>query len=124
MQSILHIVPLLRYIQIYRCFIIWSRNWWIVAGPIASMVASFVAGSVVAKELSNLKGDEDVFSASLLVWVPLYFSFSFITNLLVTSLICLRLWRVSRGVASLRTTTRSRRTVAILTVRGGVMISL
>ena len=37
----LSISPLLSYIQIYRCFIIWSRNWWIVAGPIASMVATF-----------------------------------------------------------------------------------
>jgi len=34
-------LPLLSCIQIYRCFNIWSRNWWIVAGPIASMVASF-----------------------------------------------------------------------------------
>ena len=81
-----------------------------------------VAGSVVANELSSLTRDEDVLSASLLVWVPLYFSFSFFTNLLVTFLIGLRLWKVSLSLASLRTTSRSRRTVAILTVRGGVMI--
>jgi len=100
---------------IYRGFIIWSRSWWIVAGPIASMIASFVAGSVVAAELSKLKGDDDVFSPSLLIWVPLCLSLSFITNLLVTTLISLKLWKVSRSVASLRTTTRSRRTLAILT---------
>jgi hypothetical protein len=34
-------LPVLSYTQIYRCFIIWSRNWWIVASPIASMVATF-----------------------------------------------------------------------------------
>ena len=81
-----------------------------------------VAGSVVAKELSSLKGNDVVFSSSLLIWVPLYFSFSFITNLLVTFLIALRLWKVSRRVPSLRTQSRSRRAVAILIVRGGTII--
>ena len=77
-----------------------------------------VAGTVVAKELISLKGDDDVFSR-----VPLYFSFSFITHLLVTLLIGLRLWRVSRAVTSLRTRGQSLRTVAILTVRGGTTIA-
>ena len=39
--SCLSYLPLLSYIQIYRCFIIWSRNWWIVTGPIVSIVATF-----------------------------------------------------------------------------------
>jgi len=81
-----------------------------------------VAGTVVAKELISLKGDDEVFSPAMVIWVPLYFSFSFMTNLLVTFLIGLRLWRVSRAVASLRTRGRSLRTVAILTVRGGTTI--
>jgi len=82
-----------------------------------------VAGSVVAKELSGLKEDDEVFSPAMLIWVPLYLSFSFITNLLVTFLIGLKLWRVSRGLASLRTWNQSCRTVAILTVRGGTTIA-
>jgi hypothetical protein len=59
----------------------------------------------------------------MLIWVPLYLSLSFFTNLLVTFLIGLRLWMVSRGLASLRTRSQFRRTVAILTVRGGTMIA-
>ena len=81
-----------------------------------------VAGSVVAKELSSLKGDDTVFSSSLLIWVPLYFLFSFITNLLVTFLLGFRLWKVSRRVASQRVRSQSHRTVAIRAVRGGTMI--
>jgi len=100
---------------IYRCYVIWSRNWWIVAGPIASMVATFITGLVVARDLLNLKGNEDTFTRPMLISVPLYFSFSFVTNLLVTFLIGFRLWTVSRAVASLRTGGRSLRTVAILT---------
>jgi len=34
-------LSILSDIQIYRCFVIWSRNWWIIAGPIASMIATF-----------------------------------------------------------------------------------
>ena len=58
----------------------------------------------------------------MLIWVPLYFSLSFFTNLLVTFLIGLRLWKVSRGLASQRTRSQLRRTVAILSVRGDTMI--
>jgi len=79
------------------------------------VVATFIAGSVVARELLSLKGDNGVFTPSMLIWVPLYFSFSFVTNLLVTFLIGLRLWKVSRAVTSLRTRRRSLRAVAILT---------
>jgi len=77
-----------------------------------------VAGMVVLKELISPKGNGEVFSS-----IPLYVSFSFVTHLLVTSLIGLRLWRVSRAVASLRTRGQSLRTVAILTVRGSTTIA-
>jgi len=77
-----------------------------------------VAGMVVLKGLISPKGDDKPFS-----WAPLYALLSFITHLLVTFLIGLRLWRVSRAVASLRTRGRSLRTVAILTVRGGTTIA-
>ena len=34
-------LSILSYIQIYRCYVIWTRNWWVIAGPIASMIATF-----------------------------------------------------------------------------------
>lgn len=82
-----------------------------------------VTGLVVGWDLLNLKGNEDTFTRSMLISVPLYFSFSFVTNLLVTFLIGFRLWTVSRAVASLRTGGRSLRTVAILTVCGSTIIT-
>ena len=75
----------------------------------------------MTRELLGLKGDNGLFTRSMLIWVPLYFSFSFITNLLVTFLIGLRLWTVSRAVAPLKTL--SLRAVAILTVCAGTMIA-
>jgi len=83
-----------------------------------------VAGLVVTKELCSLIESDDVFSPTMLIWVPLYFSLSFFTNLLVTFLIGLRLWRVSRGLASSRTRSQLCRTVAILTVRGGITVAV
>ena len=82
-----------------------------------------VTGLIVARDLLSLKGNEDTFTRSMLISVPLYFSFSFFTNLLVTFLIGFRLWTVSRAVASLRTGGRSLRTVAILIVCGGTMVA-
>jgi len=82
------------------------------------IIVFLVAGTIGVKELISLKGDHKVFS-----WTPVYVFLSFITHLLVTFLIGLRLWRVSRAVASLRTRGQSLRTVAILTVRGGTTIA-
>jgi hypothetical protein len=82
---------------IYRCYVIWGRDWRVTVLPIALLIFSIAASVVVLRGISA--PDSRVFSPFLLTWVPLTFALSFATNFMVTVLIAYKLYSAGKSVS-------------------------
>ncbi|EPQ53025.1 hypothetical protein GLOTRDRAFT_79032 [Gloeophyllum trabeum ATCC 11539] len=77
---------------IYRCFIVWSRNYYVVAVPSVLLVLS-VIGNCMVFQIFNSKDVDGLFSVPLQTWVNLIYSATFAQNTLTTGFIAYRIWR-------------------------------
>ncbi|KAI0324275.1 hypothetical protein GY45DRAFT_432170 [Cubamyces sp. BRFM 1775] len=82
----------------YRLWVIWSRVWWIVPGPVLLLLATAVSGIQSCSHVAWTKEDQDVFTNSDEPWIQAFFSLSLATNLLATILIMGRLICARRRV--------------------------
>ncbi|KAF4580655.1 hypothetical protein EYR40_003053 [Pleurotus pulmonarius] len=93
-------------ILLYRCFVVYDRNWWVVAFPILLWLGTTACGvmtsySEAAVGVGTL--DQSVikpFITSMLV-------LTLATNMLTTGLIVLRIWKVDTRVSQFRPSTSS-----------------
>ncbi|KIM88071.1 hypothetical protein PILCRDRAFT_814747 [Piloderma croceum F 1598] len=78
--------------MVYRLFIVWSRNWWIIILPLSLIVGLAVTGSVTTYHFSQAT---PIFGAAS-GWITASFVMTLLANLSSTSLIALRIWMTSR----------------------------
>jgi len=81
---------------IYRLWIVWSRNNWVVVLPILLLLGSITTGIGIEVEIATLHGS-GVFATQIAAFATSFFSISLVQNLLTTSLIVWRIWRVNMG---------------------------
>jgi len=84
---------------IYRLWIVWSRNNWVVIAPILLLLGSITSGIGIEVEIATLKGS-GLFAKSIAAFATSFFSIGLVQNLLTTSLIVWRIWRVNMGVGA------------------------
>ncbi|KAF6749990.1 hypothetical protein DFP72DRAFT_851965 [Ephemerocybe angulata] len=77
-------------LAIYRCFIIWAMNWWIVLLPIALLLLSIANGTMVAVEYRH-PGTLPPRAAWVLVRI--IFPVNIMQSCFTTGLIAFRIWR-------------------------------
>ncbi|KAG8896231.1 hypothetical protein FRB99_008992 [Tulasnella sp. 403] len=77
---------------IYRCWIIWAKNYWVIVAPSVLLVGTAITGWYLVYDLSQLQPGSTVFVGQVKVMTPLTFSLSLVTNLLTTSLM---IWRIT-----------------------------
>ncbi|KAJ7727549.1 hypothetical protein DFH07DRAFT_970161 [Mycena maculata] len=77
---------------IYRCWILWDRDVRIVTFPLILLVAS--TGSMACQQLSS-NGYEDIAGASW-DWIVVFYAIGLAQNIIATTLMAFRLWRVDR----------------------------
>ncbi|KAJ6548752.1 hypothetical protein B0H19DRAFT_1031957 [Mycena capillaripes] len=81
---------------IYRCWILWDRDFRIVAFPMVLLVASIVSGSMVCQRLSTLTSYWHIFDPAVWDWIAVFYSLALGQNTITTGLMTFRLWLVDR----------------------------
>ncbi|KAF8628842.1 hypothetical protein AX17_005902 [Amanita inopinata Kibby_2008] len=78
---------------IYRCFLVWDNNYFIIAVPAALLSGSLIVHSVVFYFATH-PGPTSY--AHLMKWLTPVYVLAFAQNTLTTTLIALKLWKVHR----------------------------
>lgn len=92
-------------VVVWRCFLIWSRNWKMCIVPILLVIASAICGFAQTVYFARGTGLHSAFSPELKIWNGALFSLSLATNVTVTALITVRAWymlQLSGSVAHFR----------------------
>ncbi|KIY70508.1 hypothetical protein CYLTODRAFT_419732 [Cylindrobasidium torrendii FP15055 ss-10] len=83
---------------IYRVYIVWNRNWWIVLMPLFLLAGTGVAGYGATYMFTKATPGSPVFEGSFKSWVTSFIAFTLITNISCTFIIALRIMNIQRGV--------------------------
>jgi len=78
---------------IYRLFIIWGYNKWIIIFPLLTWLGLIVCGAGVCWQFAEYKFGEDVFTSLAGRWITSDCVFTFTTNMYCSALISWRVWR-------------------------------
>ncbi|KAJ7788605.1 hypothetical protein B0H14DRAFT_3504006 [Mycena olivaceomarginata] len=91
---------------VYRCWILWNRDYRFVILPFCLLITSTIAGSTVTVLFANTDPTASIFDPRLTNWITVFFSTAVAQNIITTGLMALRLWqrekrstqyRISRG---------------------------
>ncbi|KZT60390.1 hypothetical protein CALCODRAFT_117333 [Calocera cornea HHB12733] len=80
---------------IYRCWIVWSRSFLIIALPIAIHVAYTVMSCLLNINMAHLPQDANVFDPEVRTWIIAALSISLGQNVIVTGLIVFKILSVN-----------------------------
>ncbi|KAI9452642.1 hypothetical protein BJY52DRAFT_1124203 [Lactarius psammicola] len=112
-------------ILIYRCWIIWGKNYFIVIIPSLCAVGGFACVAEAVHLLLGINPSAPVAPASLVPIITAGYVLTLVTNVLVTVLIVLRIWYLSparnpqlRGIS---TPSRTSRHAIDIMVESGVL---
>jgi hypothetical protein len=82
---------------LYRLFIIYSSNYWVIAFPILAYIAAF-ALAIIELVVAGKPGGNFFHGKTINFGVP-YYTITISLNIIVTALICVRLLRLGRAVS-------------------------
>ncbi|KAF8463551.1 hypothetical protein DFH94DRAFT_857376 [Russula ochroleuca] len=82
-------------IFIYRCWMLWSKNYWIIIFPILASLSGIVSLAYVDHFLIHANKLAPIPPASIIRWNFVVFIVKVCSNLMVTVLIVVRVWKLS-----------------------------
>ncbi|KAL4262251.1 hypothetical protein AB1N83_008956 [Pleurotus pulmonarius] len=88
---------------IYRCFILWNKDWRVIALPLLLLIASIVSGYTVCALFAQIEPTKYVFESHLQSWIKAFYSIAVVQNIITTGLMALRIYRTSSKSAKYRT---------------------
>ncbi|KAI0339096.1 hypothetical protein BDW22DRAFT_1457476 [Trametopsis cervina] len=80
-------------VVVWRCYLVWAKDWKMCVVPIALVCASAVCGFAQTFYFARTKA-QSAFAHTLQIWNGSLFGMSLATNVIVTVLIALRVWCV------------------------------
>ncbi|KLO12060.1 hypothetical protein SCHPADRAFT_441469 [Schizopora paradoxa] len=80
---------------IYRLYIIWGCNKWMVVFPLTCLLGSCVIGIHIVVQMATLSPTTPVFE--LKNWISSFFSLTLFTNFICTALIAFKIWWIGRS---------------------------
>ncbi|KAF5332219.1 hypothetical protein D9611_007988 [Ephemerocybe angulata] len=83
--------------KIYRCFIIWSRNFWVILVPGLLLLLSFAVNTIT---LTAFKHPDAVPPTTLTIFISMVYPVNLAQNILTTGLISYRIWSQHRKAHS------------------------
>jgi len=90
-------------ISIYRCWVIWERNWKVVALPIILLIVSIISGYTVCGLYTVVRTDKTVFDGRLASWISTFYAVAVVQSSMTTGLMMYRIWQAEKRTASYRT---------------------
>ncbi|KAG6865532.1 hypothetical protein C0991_001725 [Blastosporella zonata] len=85
---------------IYRCWILWNKNWKVILLPITLLIANLVSGYTVCATYAVVLPTDTVFNSRLDRWIKTFYSVAVILNIMTTGLMGIRIWTTHRKSAS------------------------
>ncbi|KAF9814965.1 hypothetical protein IEO21_04815 [Rhodonia placenta] len=92
-------------VVVWRCFLVWGRDWKMCAIPILLVCGSAICGFGQTVFFARGQRYHSAFAHPLVLWNGSLFSLSLATNIVVTGLVALRVWymlRLCGGTANFR----------------------
>ncbi|KAJ7055613.1 hypothetical protein C8F01DRAFT_1158737 [Mycena amicta] len=103
------------FFMIYRCWMVWNRNIYVLALPVLSWIGTAVTGWVgTAQIVRTQKGG--IFFTNLVPWIVSFFSTSLATNVLCTFLIAFKILQSQIKLRRMGTNHASGRVIQALIV--------
>ncbi|KAJ3988526.1 hypothetical protein F5890DRAFT_1491209 [Lentinula detonsa] len=107
-------------VVLVRCYIVWGRQWYIVAFPMLLLLGSTASGIGILYSFAHI-GDTQIFALELQNWIVSFFSLTLSTNFICTALVAYRIWYVNRSI--MKFTHRSWNPVMLLVIESGAIYS-
>ncbi|TCD69743.1 hypothetical protein EIP91_006510 [Steccherinum ochraceum] len=89
-------------ISIYRCWIVWERNWKVIVLPVLLLIVSIISGYTVCGLYTTINTDS-VFDHRLSSWVSTFYAVAVVQSSMTTGLMMYRIWQAEKRSASYRT---------------------
>jgi len=107
--------------MIYRCFIVWQQNIWVVFLPLLLLVSCTVTGAGVVTNFSSVSPNTEVYPFTK--WVAAFCAMTLATNVICTALISFRIWSVDRAADKYLQSENTLRPVLAVVVESGAIYS-
>jgi len=88
-------------VAIYRCWIIWEKNYKVIILPCILMIVSIISGYSVCGLYSTFDGS--VFDHRLSHWILTFYSVAVVQSSITTGLMAWRIWQAEKRTAAYRT---------------------
>ncbi|KAI8976640.1 hypothetical protein BD414DRAFT_160084 [Trametes punicea] len=85
-------------IIVYRTFIVWNMNWWIILAPVGLCMGDTAVGIWAVWTLAQTTPDSIPILAAVTVRIRYFFIITFVLNLLCSGLICYKIWSIQSMV--------------------------
>ncbi|KAJ7432399.1 hypothetical protein FB451DRAFT_1420643 [Mycena latifolia] len=89
-------------VAVYRCWILWNRDYKFVIFPFMLLLTSTVSGYMVCALYTTVDPTATVFDLRLTNWITTFYSIAVVQNIITTSLMALRLWQGEKQSARYR----------------------
>ncbi|PBL04616.1 hypothetical protein ARMGADRAFT_911341 [Armillaria gallica] len=107
-----------RLFKVWRCYHVWGRDWVVCILPILLIIASAVCGFGQTVIFAQARTTHSVFGPTLQRWNGSQFSLSLVTNIVATSLVAFRIWKLA-----ISSSFRYRRVLALVIESGAIYSS-
>ncbi|KAJ7838724.1 hypothetical protein B0H14DRAFT_2361492, partial [Mycena olivaceomarginata] len=88
-------------VVLYRCYLVWGRQWQVVAFPFILLLGSTTAGVGILYSFAVVVPEAEIFVTQLQHWILSFFSVTLATNIICyrwVGLVAFRLWDINRQV--------------------------
>lgn len=90
-------------VAIYRCWVIWSRDWRVTVVPLMLWIVSIISGYTVCGLYPTVNPQDTVFNPRLAHWITTFYSIAVVQSAITTGLMAYRIWLTDRRSALYRT---------------------
>ncbi|KAF7367306.1 hypothetical protein MSAN_00792700 [Mycena sanguinolenta] len=79
-------------VAVYRCWVLWNRNFFVVCIPFLMVFGSAVSGYMTCAIFAKIHPDSTVFNSALDAWIKTFFAIAVAQNVITTTLMA---WRIA-----------------------------
>ncbi|KDQ26468.1 hypothetical protein PLEOSDRAFT_159616 [Pleurotus ostreatus PC15] len=110
-------------VVLLRCYIVWGRRLSVVLFPAILLLGSTASGIGILYSMAHVVPEAEIFAVQLQKWILTFFSMTFATNIICTSLVAFRIWHNMKRESAVFGGGRNLRPVLFLVVESGAVYS-
>jgi len=99
---------------VYRTFVIWDCNWWIIILPTLALMADFALSVWFTWSTNVAQPGESVIGSAVFLRSKYFMAVTLVLNIMCTFLISFRIWRIQSQVGCVNSTGRGANVITIV----------